>query len=1233
VKFKALTPTILGQYIHHHCERKVYYDLLPDEDPRKPVKAEMDPRLIDRGLEHEEQVLRWYRNQGLQVVEVTGPEAAEQTRELIREGKADLIYQAYLYSAGRFRQVYAHLPLVVHGYPDLLRKRTDKTTSGGQTLYEVGDIKASLQPKLYQKYQVTLYSHLLYYTYRDLYRGETVYYPERGFIVPFAKRNAPLGRLYKEENFDLEPFRYALEDVFWEIAQILAKEPQEASWHLDVKCESCGYFKHCRAEAQAREDLSLIPFLRKPQKRRLLGEGIATVGQAAQLDPSLYRKDWILARSAEQIRVHARALKENKVLIKERTSHLVPNNLQVEIYVDVETDLVHQIAYLYGLLIREPGKEDRLETFFVSDPADEGPVFERFLMGLQGVWKDCQEREKMAHLFLYDGSKKRQLYRAWEKYALEEGGGEALEDRKLTTEDRGPQYKTVSPELLTLLQQLLFGEQTHCTHLHQVLQQTLALPVESAYALPEVAQVLGYPGSVPQAEGLSPQVSPDFIHLYWRTQDPTERSRYHHQILAQGVFNLQALAHIYRYLKSTLSWPRAKTSMALDPVPLEWTSLKGKLLSFLKTERGLKIQEIKEFQRLPVEERVARYRCIAGLKYLKLQPLPSGKPAYVFSYAASGAQSKFRGNEFLKLSPLHRPHESQSVLLVQNHPRKLQLILEPRGKGSLALDPQILYTLDEDLEDFTFPKVWDAVNRAFSQTAPLNFFDLLNGKYLVDRGETASPLQAQAWLESMKKVLDFDESQERAFLLPFTYDLSLIQGPPGTGKTHVLAWILLAQAILAQCSRLSMRILVSAVSHRAINNVLRKVASHLNEFMDGRSICPLYKLNQGGGEAEELNPEKGPVCVQEIGRRGNFFPQDPQYILGATPQGIYSAIKDKNYWTTRDPFESLFDLVVFDEASQVPVPLAILAMLYGKGRFLFVGDENQMPPIVQGTYPENEYYHRSIFEYLKSRRGYRACTVMLTQTRRMNQELTEFPSQTFYYNRLKPHARNARLKLSPPSLLRAQDLTGVTSPGEPLRSLPPPPNQEPRAAEWIDEILSPSKPVVLVETPDELSQQLNLLEVRLVVDLTRRLVLDYQIPLQNLAIIAPHRAQNNEITARLAELLQNQGMPPGLLPLADTVERIQGQERDVIIISLTASDPDYILAESEFLLSPNRLNVALTRASRKLIVIGSRTVFRIRPDEESLLKRAMFLKKFRKFCERKKAIIPLPDRYFLDHRR
>ena len=77
------------------------------------------------------------------------------------------------------------------------------------------------------------------------------------------------------------------------------------------------------------------------------------------------------------------------------------------------------------------------------------------------------------------------------------------------------------------------------------------------------------------------------------------------------------------------------------------------------------------------------------------------------------------------------------------------------------------------------------------------------------------------------------------------------------------------------------------------------------------------------------------------------------------------------------------------------------------------------------------------------------------------------------------------------------------------------------------------------------------------------------------------------------------------------MERFQGSERDLIVVSATASDPDYILSEAEFLLNPNRLNVALSRPRRKLIVLASGALLRLLTSDPDLFEQAALWKRLR----------------------
>jgi superfamily I DNA and/or RNA helicase len=102
-------------------------------------------------------------------------------------------------------------------------------------------------------------------------------------------------------------------------------------------------------------------------------------------------------------------------------------------------------------------------------------------------------------------------------------------------------------------------------------------------------------------------------------------------------------------------------------------------------------------------------------------------------------------------------------------------------------------------------------------------------------------------------------------------------------------------------------------------------------------------------------------------------------------------------------------------------------------------------------------------------------------------------------------------------------------------------------------------------------------------------------------VVVPHRAQKALLRSCFPELAASNAI--------DTVERFQGGERDVIIVSATASDPDYVLAEASFLLNLNRLNVALSRPRKKLVVVASRAVTKLLISDLAIFEHAIIWKR------------------------
>jgi DNA replication ATP-dependent helicase Dna2 len=138
-------------------------------------------------------------------------------------------------------------------------------------------------------------------------------------------------------------------------------------------------------------------------------------------------------------------------------------------------------------------------------------------------------------------------------------------------------------------------------------------------------------------------------------------------------------------------------------------------------------------------------------------------------------------------------------------------------------------------------------------------------------------------------------------------------------------------------------------------------------------------------------------------------------------------------------------------------------------------------------------------------------------------------------------------------------------------------------------VLDPEKPKVFLDLGHRNITTRSHREAGVVVDLIMTL-LEFGVPAWEIGVVAPYRAQGREIRSQLRQILPDAEMRQQIV--VDTVERMQGQEREVIIVSLTTSNPTYAANLAEFFFQPERLNVAITRPRTKLIIVGSRHVLR-----------------------------------------
>ena len=157
---------------------------------------------------------------------------------------------------------------------------------------------------------------------------------------------------------------------------------------------------------------------------------------------------------------------------------------------------------------------------------------------------------------------------------------------------------------------------------------------------------------------------------------------------------------------------------------------------------------------------------------------------------------------------------------------------------------------------------------------------------------------------------------------------------------------------------------------------------------------------------------------------------------------------------------------------------------------------------------------------------------------------------------------------------------------------------------WSPPSCGPTIPLVVVTHDEADSQVRNPFEQALIEPILRALADPAKYGLDavdGLGIVVPHRAQRAALQQAFPELCvidPISGLP--VRSAIDTVERFQGGERTVIMVSATESDRAYLLASSTFLLDPRRLTVAVSRAKRKMILVASRSIFSLfSPDEET----------------------------------
>ncbi|KAF3053153.1 Tripartite DNA replication factor [Didymella keratinophila] len=475
----------------------------------------------------------------------------------------------------------------------------------------------------------------------------------------------------------------------------------------------------------------------------------------------------------------------------------------------------------------------------------------------------------------------------------------------------------------------------------------------------------------------------------------------------------------------------------------------------------------------------------------------------------------------------------------------------------------VLYRLDKD----EFSNGMAAARNNLIQIMDDNIYKARDLRALVVEGRAPvfRPVTTIDLPRSSQMSMNSDQKAAVAKVMS-AKDYALVLGMPGTGKTTTIAHII--RTLVAK----GKSVLLTSYTHTAVDNILLKIRD------DKIGILRL-------GASAKIHPE-----VREFA------------TLAAEPKDSVEELEES--WmkppvvattclTINHPLFSrrVFDYCIVDEASQITLPVC-LGPIRMSQKFILVGDHYQLPPLVQNKEALEGGLDVSLFKLLCE--AHPQAVVSLEHQYRMCAEVMSLSNAFIYSGRLKcgtSSVATRRLSLPMPSALQAQHRQAHAS----ATATCPGPGS---ANCWLSRSLSPDQPVVFINTdPISLtlesssgSRIINTLEAQLITQLTISL-LTLGFSASEIGIIAFYRSQLALLRSSLSSTHTQTTSSERLAPAAvsdvelHTADKFQGRDKEVVLVSCVRSND--VQSVGELLKDRRRVNVALTRARSKLVIVGS----------------------------------------------
>lgn len=735
---------------------------------------------------------------------------------------------------------------------------------------------------------------------------------------------------------------------------------------------------------------------------------------------------------------------------------------------------------------------------------------------------------------------------------------------------------------------------------------------------------------------------------------------------------LNALRYVVKELQTTYNdrlGERKSAPFTVEKTP-DAPSKLSELLKFELLNIAAQASENKNIRSMSVDEREARFHSVRGLRlknsadteavlagYQQDNPDIKTDELYVFDCSPESTESRIKEGEFtlvltnedvrLNLDAPWYEHLGLSfasgAALLSGYDTNLTWYADKNLSAFLQMElvqlgrkdgvpyviirfprPEILdFVLREVIINLYKPLVIDPIFIDFSSDKIKSVLGEIESapsktahRFLL-QPDTLQVSKSPTDPESLYKRVDsslrypFNDNQKEFFHQTFKQRISMLWGPPGTGKTTVLAGTVFGWIEYFMELKKPLHICVGAVTYAAIDTLLDALVELLQAWKQNnpqRKDEPINILRLRSIAAEKPTNKRIEDITDVSEVAGRLRNEKNTVVIVGSTWGQISKLEQYE--------DGSFDLLVLDEASQIPVAAAASYFMYVKkdGHIALAGDDHQLGPI-RGYQVEDtrKGLFDCIYTYMKDTHG--IIPLQLRTNYRTNREISAWPSKRFYEEKFDAHFPNRRLEFK-----------------HPIREKP---------ADWPDELiwsdeylklLDPDNPVVVI-TYDHPGYTLsNAFEAQIVTALT--VLYKQQLEKEDdpvdlkrfwedqLGIVTPHRAQ---MAAIRNALFDHAHFPRTPDPIVDTVERFQGRERDCIISSYVVSDKDFVRSEEGFILDHRRFNVTLTRARKKFIMLVSDAIVRHLSEDNALSEEAAHLQLFvEEYCTTEIRSVELP---------